>query len=168
MQLTTDKCFRVFHISSACKTGHHKKHQRAVCVWVCVKERAREKKGREISETDDLKAPHDHLLSVIHKASLTLHIFFLSLMHIHTSSQAERSGYSGWCYSRCGVAEVSMLWPCYPGKRESIRRMQREEETLYQKHISPSGCITAATRLQTQRCAHRCTNITCVCVCVRM
>lgn len=69
----------------------------------------------------------------------------------HTGSQAEWSGYSGWCYSRCGVVEVSMLWPCYPGKKESIRGLPGEEETLYQKHISPWGCITAAIWLQIKR-----------------
>lgn len=90
----------------------------------------REKKN--ISETDDLTAPHD-LLPVIHKASLLLSVSFFYLLN----AAHRRSGYSGWCYSRCGVVEVSMLWPCYPGKRESFRGMPGEEETLYQKHILP-------------------------------
>lgn len=87
-------------------------------------------------------------LSFIKPRSLTPTIISF---YAHTLAHRQRSGYSGWCYSRCGLVEVSMLWPCYPGKRESIRGMPGEEETLYQKHISPRGCITVAIQLQIKR-----------------
>lgn len=125
-QLTTDKCLGVFHISSGAQF---------VSEYVS-------KKGRK-KEISDLKAATSSLSFI-----KPLWVFFPP--RTLSGSQAKRSGYSGWCYSRCGVVEVSMLWPCYPGKKESIRHMQGEEETLYQKHISPRGCISAATL----RCAH--------------
>lgn len=46
MQLTTDKCLGVFHISSAAKQTITKKHQSSFCVWVCVKERETEREGK--------------------------------------------------------------------------------------------------------------------------
>lgn len=60
-----------------------------------------------------------------------------------------------------------MLWPCYPGKRQSLRGLPGEEETLYQKHILPWGCISAAIRLQIKRCTHKRTR-TCADICAPM
>jgi len=58
-----------------CKTGHCKKTPEfSLCLSMCQRKRQR-KREKEISWTDDLKAPHDHLLLVIHKASLTLSTF---------------------------------------------------------------------------------------------
>lgn len=76
-------------------------------------------------------------------------------------------GYSGWCYSRCGVVEVSMLWPCYPGKRESLRGMPGEEETLSKTHFALRlyQCSYMATNKEvhtqtdTHVRRHLCTNV---------
>lgn len=141
-----------------CKTGHHKKTPECLllCLSMCQRERQRERKRKLARQMTWLHHTTSLFLSFIKKLSLSplFPIYFTHFntqcTHTHTSSQAEQSGYSGWCYSRCGVIEVSMLWPCYPGKRESIRSMPGEEETLYQKHILPWGCITAAIWLQTK------------------
>lgn len=91
MQLTADKCLRVFHISCAAKQAIAEKHQSARLVSEYVSKR---EKG--ISETDDLTAPHVLLLPVIHKASLTLSFLpYLLNTHTHTRTHTlahRRSG----------------------------------------------------------------------------
>lgn len=59
MQLTADKCLRVFHISSAAKQAIAEKHQSARFVpeYVSKRETERERE-KEISETDDLTPCH--------------------------------------------------------------------------------------------------------------
>lgn len=120
VQLTAAVCLGVFHISSAAKQAIAEEQQRSRSVpkYVSKSETARERE-KEISETDDLPAPHDLPPSACHSQSLSHSLFFsprahalacsLCLTHTHTHQPHRRSGYSGWCYSRCGVVEVSML-----------------------------------------------------------
>ncbi len=107
MQLTADKCLGVFHISSAAKQVIAKKHQRARFVLEYVSKREKEKK-----KLARLHHTTSYSLSFI-KLSLLFPIFLTHLhthTHTHTHTPAHRrSGYSGWCYSRCGLVEVSML-----------------------------------------------------------
>ena len=77
MQLTADKCLGVFHISSAAKQAIAEEQQRVRFVSEYVSKRETESEGeKEISETDDLTAPHDLRLPVIHKASRALSLLF--------------------------------------------------------------------------------------------
>lgn len=118
VQLTAAVCLRVFHISSAAKQAIAEEQQRSRFVpkYVSKSETARERE-KEISETDDLPAPHDLPPSACHSQSLSHSLFSSprshslahSLCFTHTHRPHRRSGYSGWCYSRCGVVEVSML-----------------------------------------------------------
>lgn len=145
----------------SCETGHRRETaERSLGAWVCVKWRERKRKfERRMTWLHRTTS-----LSFIKARSFPLSVFFLSP---ECCSQAELSGYSGWCYSRCGVVEVSMLWPCYPGKRESIRGMPGEEETLSKTHFAPRlyHCCYLATNkeVHTQADAHvrrhLCTNV---------
>lgn len=145
-----------------CVTGHRgEAAERSLAAWVCVKWRERKRKSvRRMAWRHHTTSS----LSFIKARSLPLPLFFLSA---ECSSQAEWSGYSGWCYSRCGVVEVSMLWPCYPGKRESIRGMPGEEETLSKTHFAlrlyHCGYLATNKEVHTQADAHvhwhLCTNV---------
>lgn len=118
VQLTAAECLGVFHISSAAKQAIAEEQQRSRFVpkYVSRSETARERE-KEISETDDLPAPHDlpPSLRLSFTKPLPLSVFLSprslapSLCFTHTHQPHRRSGYSGWCYSRCGVVEVSML-----------------------------------------------------------
>lgn len=77
VQLTAAECLGVFHISSAAKQAIAEEQQRSRSVpkYVSKSETARERE-KEISETDDLPAPHDLPPSACHSQSLSHSLFF--------------------------------------------------------------------------------------------
>lgn len=87
VQLTAGECLGVFHISSAAKQAIAEEQQRSRFVpkYVSRSETARERE-KEISETDDLPAPHDLPPSACHSQSLSHSLFFSprSLCFTHT------------------------------------------------------------------------------------
>lgn len=134
----------------------------SLCLSMCQKERQR-KKEREISKTDDLKAPHDHFLSVIHKAAFTLsfHPPHLPYIYIHTHSHTHPHRQSGADILGGVIPGVeSSRSPCCDPVilgRGRVLDACRERKRLYQKHISPRGCIIAATWIR--RDVHLCTHM---------
>lgn len=133
----------------------------ARCLSMCQMKREKKK----IRETDDLAAPHD-LLPVIHKGSLlpSLGLFFFYLLNAaHRRSGADILG---------GVIPgvESLRSPCCDPVilgRGRVLEACRERKRLYQKHILPRGCITAAIWLQIKRCTHKRTH-TCAAICAQM
>lgn len=77
VQLTAAECLGVFHISSAAKRAiaEEQRRSRFVPKYVSRSETARERE-KEISETDDLPAPHDLPPSACHSQSLSHSLFF--------------------------------------------------------------------------------------------
>ena len=130
-----------------------------------VSKRETESEGeKEISETDDLTAPHDLPLPVIHKASRALSLFFFlsasnthTHTHTHTHTPAHRRSGADILGGVIPGVE-SLRSPCCDPVilgRGRVLEACRERKRLYIKNtFRPRGCVTAAIWLQIKR---RCT-----------
>lgn len=150
MQLTTDKCLGVFHISSAAKQTITKKHQSSFCVWVCVKERDGERRKKKLVRQMTWKhRTTTSLLSFIKPPSLSS-LFSISLKHTSVHTQAHTHKLTGRADILGGVIPgvESLRSPCCDPVilgRGSVLDACRERKRLYIKNTFLPEAVSLQT-----------------------